>query len=118
MLSPEEFIEDLVIERGFTPKTARNRLTYINMFLRGLPRPLEECSTREIKVTLHQLREKYKSNTFSMLLYISLKYMKAAGIDITNIHIKSPGRENTKTPADMLTAEEVQKIIDSTTNST
>lgn len=115
-MTPEEFIQDQIIDRGLAENTARTRLSYLNMFLRALPRQLEECSEREIKIALHQCREKYSVNTFGMLLYVSLQFMRALGMDITNIQIRVPGKENTKVASDMLTAQEVQAIIDATTN--
>ena len=66
-MSVDQFLEDLQIERGLSPATLRARRSYLGMFLKALPRPLEECTTRDVKIALSKCREKYKPNTFGML---------------------------------------------------
>lgn len=119
-MNPEEFLEDLQIERGLSPATLRARRSYLGMFLKALPRPLEECTTRDIKIALSKCREKYKPNTFGMLLYITNIYLEweaLPNIDLKEIKkIRAPGKDHTtKTAAQMLSQNEITKIINSTT---
>jgi site-specific recombinase XerD len=95
----EEFLEDLQIERWLSPATLRARRSYLGMFFKFLQHPLEECSTRDIKIALSKCREKYKPNTFGMLLYITNIYLEweaLPNIDLKEIKkIRAPGKDHT-----------------------
>lgn len=121
-MNPEGFLEDLQIERGLSPATLRARRSYLGMFLKALPRPLEECTTRDVKIALSKCREKYTPNTFGMLLYITniyLSWENLPNIDLEELKkIRAPGKDRTtKTPGQILTQEEVTKILNAAGNS-
>ena len=117
-----KFLTDRIIDRGVSNATAANRAKYLGLFLQVLPKPVQECSTDDVRGTLAAMRSRYKPNTFGQMLYTSttfLEWLKIPAIDIPVLKkIKAPPADRTtKTAAEMLSEEDVQRLIKATRNS-
>lgn len=113
----ENYMKDRAIDRGIAESTMKTRAQYLVLFVSSLPHPVEECSTKDIRLVLSDMRRNYKPNTFSAMLFLVrgfLEWVNPENVDLEAIKkIKAPQKDLiTKTAADMLSEEDVKKMLD------
>lgn len=120
-----EFIEDRISERGITPHTAKVIASYLIMFSRKCSVPFRELDDRELKSIWAAIRADLKKNTLRRMIPVLKSFIiwlinegVNTTIDKEKVQaIKAPQRQKeTKKPGQMLTADELIKLIQAAKN--
>ena len=99
--------------RGFSPLTARNYSFFVEKFIKRANKPTEELTEDDAKGYLADLFDSKSKNTV-MLAAASLKFFFKEILGKEFANLKMP-KKDSKLP-EVLTKEEVKKIIDSADN--
>src|SRR3990167_11117846 len=97
--------------RGFSPLTIRNYSFFVDKFLKKINKPASELNEDDVKLYLSEMFDSKSKNTI-MLAAASLKFFYKEVLKKDFGHIPMPKKEK-KLP-EVLTQEEVLKLIDST----
>ncbi|MBS3091056.1 tyrosine-type recombinase/integrase [Candidatus Pacearchaeota archaeon] len=111
-----EAIEKLKTElklRGLSPLTARNYSFFVEKMLKRTNKPVEEITEDDARAYLSELFETKSKNTI-MLAVASLKFFYSQILKKDIGEIRVPKKE--KTLPEVLTKDEVRKLIDGTDN--
>lgn len=112
----EEVLSQLKAElriRGFSPLTVRNYSFFVEKFLKSANKTVDQLHEEDVKQYLGGLFESKSKNTI-MLAAASLKFLFTEVLKKEFNQIKMPKKDR-KLP-EVLTKEEVKKLIDSTDN--
>jgi len=112
----EEILNKLKAElrmRGFSPLTVRNYSFFVEKFLKKINKPATELNEDDAKAYLGELFDSKSKNTI-MLASASLKFFFIEILGKEFSKVKIPKKER-KLP-EVLTKEEVRKLIDSADN--
>lgn len=114
------FLKEQKIATNPKPSTLATRRRYLVVFLNSLPKNIEECTTDEIRYALAEYRDSHAQGTARMMvIYVSmlLRFLGRSRECVDAIDTMKPKTPSTKKRAsDMLTYEEVGRIIQAADN--
>lgn len=112
------FLAEQEIARDPRPSTLATRRRYLRVFLRMLPRPIEECTTDDLRRTIAHYRKTHAPGTTRMMImYVIMlcKYLKLE-LNYAELETMKPKVTSNKKASDMLTKEEVTRLIQAGSN--
>src|SRR3989344_1680061 len=113
MVEPIDRLKSELRMRGFSPLTAKNYSFFVEKFLASANKPVDNLNSDDAKAYLSKMFDTKSKNTI-MLAAASLKFFYVEVLKKDFGNIRMPKKEN-RLPQ-VLTTEEVKKIIESADN--